>query len=248
MGDDLRDRGMAAGKLVKLALNTRAIKARGRNQRLCISKAAIRRSHTIHSPLYPTEAAIPSIFDWSSTAASNTTIDSINTNTGMSPANVDNVLRSIAAIVRSTFASALQNFLAGSAALPIANGGTAATTAADALASLGALADDYRDLPLTTKTAAWTFADAERGGRINYTGAAAAATINPNATTSITDGATYVIRNAGSGAITVTRGTGVTLKVNGGTSSANATIAIGGLATLIRWGTDDWTISGSGVS
>jgi hypothetical protein len=188
------------------------------------------------------------IFDWSTTAANNTTIDGIDSDTGTSPANVDNLFRAMAAIIRNTFSSALQTFLAGTAALPVANGGTAATSASAALTSLGALASTYRDLPLTTKTAAWTFADSERGGRINYTGAAAAATINPNASTSITDGATYVIRNAGSGAITVTRGSGVTLKVNGGTSSANATIAVGGLATLIRWGTDDWSISGSGVS
>jgi hypothetical protein len=188
------------------------------------------------------------IFDWSTTAASNTAVDGIDINTGMSPGNVDNSIRSLMRIVRNSFASALQTFLAGTSALPLANGGTAATSAAAALTSLGALSSTYRDLPLTTKTAAWTFADSERGGRVNYTGAAAAATINPNASTSITDGATYVIRNAGSGVITVTRGAGVTLKVNGGTTSANATIAIGGLATLIRWATDDWTISGSGVS
>lgn len=188
------------------------------------------------------------IYDWSTTAASNTAVDGININTGMSPGNVDNAFRSLMRIVRNTFSSALQTFLAGTAALPIANGGTAATSAAAALTSLGALDDDYRDLPLTTKAAAWTFADAERGGRINYTGAAAAATIDPNATTAITSGACYVIRNAGSGAITVTRGAGVTLKVNGGTSSANATIAIGGVATLIKWDTNDWTIAGSGVT
>ena len=188
------------------------------------------------------------IFDWSTTAASNTAVDGINIDTGMSPANVDNSIRSLMRIVRNTFSSALQSFLAGSAALPVANGGTGATTEATALASLGALADDYRDLPLTTKTGAWTFADSERGGRINYTGSGHAATINPNATTAITDGAEYVIRNAGSGAITVTRGSGVTLKVNGGTVSADATIAIGGIGVLIRWGTNDWTIAGSGVS
>jgi hypothetical protein len=189
-----------------------------------------------------------SLFDWSSTASSNTTLDGINVNTGMSPANVDNAIRSLMALVRNSFVSTLQNFLAGTAALPIANGGTAATDAATALANLGGLASSYRDLTPITKSAAFTFADSERGQGINYTGSAAAATINPNATTSITAGATYVIRNAGSGALTITRGSGVTLKQNGSTTSADAILAAGGQATLIRWTTDDWTVSGSGLS
>lgn len=74
------------------------------------------------------EADIASIFDWSSTAASNTTIDSIGCNTGMSPGNVDNVLRSMAAIIRQTFSSALQTFLAGTAGLGVASGGTGVQT------------------------------------------------------------------------------------------------------------------------
>lgn len=189
-----------------------------------------------------------SIFDWSSTASSNVTCDGLNTNTGMTPANVDNVFRSIMAIIRQTFAAALQNFLAGTAALPVANGGTGATDAAGARAALGALPDTYRDLPLITKTTAFTFADSERGGRIRYTGAAAAATINPNATTSITDGAVYVIRNKGSGVLTITRGSGVSLLKNGSTTSSNASLAVGGVATLVRDGTDDWIITGSGIS
>jgi hypothetical protein len=72
------------------------------------------------------------IFDWSATAASNTSCDSISIATGMSPGNVDNVFRSLMRIVRNSFSSALQTFLAGTAALPIANGGTAATSAAAA--------------------------------------------------------------------------------------------------------------------
>lgn len=191
---------------------------------------------------------MPNIFDWSSTASSNTACDSINTNTGMTPANVDNVFRSMMAIIRGTFASALQSFLAGSAPLPVANGGTGATDASGVRTAIGALADTYRDLPITTKTSAFTFADADRATAINYTGSAAAATINPNATTSITAGATIVVRNSGSGALTITRGAGVTLKANGSTTSANAVLAVGGVCTLVKWGTDDWSVTGSGLS
>lgn len=189
-----------------------------------------------------------SIFDWSSTASSNTAIDGIGVNTGMSPANVDNVFRSIAAIIRQTFSSALQSFLAGSAALPIANGGTAATDAPTALTNLNALDAGFRDLQVVAKSSAFTFADADRGKALNYTGSAAAATINPQSSTTITVGATYVIRNGGSGALTLTQGSGVTLRANGSTSSANSVLAIGGVCTLIYWGSDVWTVSGSGLS
>jgi len=80
---------------------------------------------------------MPSIFDWSSTEASNTSVSGYNVNTGMSPANVDNALRAIMALCRSTFSSTLQTFLAGTAGLGIANGGTGATTASGARTALG---------------------------------------------------------------------------------------------------------------
>jgi hypothetical protein len=187
-------------------------------------------------------------FSWSATDSSNTSVDGTNINTGMSPANVDNALRKIMAACRNSVASALQNFFVGTAALPVANGGTGATDAATALTNIGALADDYRDLPITAKSSAFTLADADRATALNYTGAAAAATINPNSTTAIGTGATIVVRNAGTGALTITRGSGVTLKKNGSTSSADAVLAIGGVATLVKWGTDDWTVTGSGIS
>lgn len=68
------------------------------------------------------------LFDWSSTAASNTSCDGINIQTNMSVANVDNVFRSMMALIRASFASGLETFLAGSAGLGVANGGTGATT------------------------------------------------------------------------------------------------------------------------
>ena len=189
-----------------------------------------------------------SIFDWSSTESSNVTIGGYNTNTGMTPANVDNVFRAIASIVRQTFSSALQAFLGGTAALPVANGGTGATDAATALSNLGGLADDYRDIPIIVKSGAFTFADNERASGILYNGAAAAATINPSATTPITRGAAYPINNVGSGALTITRGAGVNLRKNGETTSSDAVIALGGAATLVNWDTDYWVITGVGVS
>jgi hypothetical protein len=190
------------------------------------------------------------IWDWSSTASSNTTIDSINTNTGMSPANVDNVFRSIAAIVRGSFTSGLKDFLKGVAGayLPIAYGGTGAGDAATALGNIGALSSAYRDLPFLTKSSAFTFSGNDRSGGYLYTGAAAAATLNPDSSSPMALGSVFVVRNNGSGALTITRGSGVSLKANGSTTSADAVLAIGGQATVIRWNTDDWTITGTGIS
>lgn len=70
------------------------------------------------------------IFDWSSTAANNTTVGGINIEPNMSVANVDNAFRAIMADVRVSFDSAgnLATFLAGSAALGVAYGGTGAAT------------------------------------------------------------------------------------------------------------------------
>ncbi len=77
------------------------------------------------------------IFDWSATPASNTTVDGININTGMPVGNVDNAFRSIMALVRNSFATALEGFLNGSSSLPLANGGTGGTDAATARANIG---------------------------------------------------------------------------------------------------------------
>src|SRR3546814_3350750 len=55
------------------------------------------------------------IFDWSSSASSNTTVDGININTGCPAGNVDNAIRSVMALIRGSFASTLKTFFNGSA-------------------------------------------------------------------------------------------------------------------------------------
>lgn len=83
---------------------------------------------------------MPSLFDWSTTAASNVTVDGLNIAEGCPAANVNNGMRSIMALVRASFATGLQTFLDGTAALPVANGGTGGTTGAAARTGIGAAA------------------------------------------------------------------------------------------------------------
>lgn len=80
------------------------------------------------------------IFPWSTTPGSNTTVDGINIDEGCPPGNVNNAIRSVMALVRTTFSSGLETFFAGSAALPVANGGTGGTTQSTARSGLGAAA------------------------------------------------------------------------------------------------------------
>lgn len=80
---------------------------------------------------------MPSIFDFSPTASANTSIDGVNCNTGMPAGNTDNLFRSLCAVIRQSFSSTLQNFLAGSAPLSVASGGTGAPDAATARTKLG---------------------------------------------------------------------------------------------------------------
>jgi hypothetical protein len=74
-------------------------------------------------------------------------------------------------------------------------------------------------------------------------------TINPVATTAYPLGTQFIIYNApGTGAITLTRGAGVALYINGSTTSANGTISAGGVVTLINTASDTWIAIGPGIA
>lgn len=68
------------------------------------------------------------LFDWSTDANANTSIDSVNIAENCPPGGINNAIRAVMANVRSAFSSGLSGFLSGSAALPIASGGTGQTT------------------------------------------------------------------------------------------------------------------------
>lgn len=76
------------------------------------------------------------------------------------------------ALVRNTFASALESFLAGSAPLPLANGGTAATTADAARTSLVA-AKSGANTDLTSLAGLTTALSVAQGGTGGTTAATA---------------------------------------------------------------------------
>jgi len=77
------------------------------------------------------------LFNWSSTAGSNTAVDGVNIAEGCPAGNLNNGIRSVMALVRATFSATLEGFLAGTSALGLSSGGTGATTAADARTNLG---------------------------------------------------------------------------------------------------------------
>lgn len=114
-----------------------------------------------------------SLFDWSATAGSNTTVDGTSIAEGCPAGNLNNAVRSVMALCRNTFASALQTFLAGTDPLPIANGGTASTTAAAALTALGGVSltmitGAVIPFAMTTAPSGWLECDGSAVSRTTY--------------------------------------------------------------------------------
>jgi len=103
----------------------------------------------------------------------------------------------------------------------------------------------YRNIPLTAKTASYQIALTDVGQGVSTT---AGVTVPPNSTTAFAVGDTIAIYNNSASSITITQGSGVTLRLAGSATTGNRTLAQRGVGTLIKIASDEWVISGMGVS
>lgn len=130
--------------------------------------------------------------------------------------------------------------------------GDSATKNVGTAAGTVAAGDDsrFKQYTINTQNTNYTFALTDAGAMVRHSDATAYAyTISPFATVALPVGSQITVRNAvGAGAITLTRGAGVALYANGSTTSANATIAAGGVCSLIHEASDVWLAVGPGVA
>jgi hypothetical protein len=107
----------------------------------------------------------------------------------------------------------------------------------------------FREVPQNIQSAAYTLALADNGKHIySLNSAAQTITVPPNGSVAFPTGTTVVIVNNGGSAITMAQGSGVTLCQAGTTSTGNRTLAVRGMATLIKVETNVWFVSGTGIS
>lgn len=106
-----------------------------------------------------------------------------------------------------------------------------------------------RSAPGNSQDADYTMVLLDSGKTLLHTSATPHAwTIPPNSSVAYPVGTVIIVVNTGSGAVTVTRGLGVALRISGSSTDKNVSLAQHGVATLIKVDTNSWYISGGGIS
>jgi hypothetical protein len=132
---------------------------------------------------------------------------------------------------------------------PLNKAGDTATNLALAFTALSSASAGYLGLPVNEEDAAYAFVLSDAGKMVRGNSAAAMAwTIPPNSAVAFPVGAAIAVRNVGAGTITITRGSGVTLVLAGGSTSKDVALAQWGLATLIQEAANSWVVAGNGIS
>lgn len=120
---------------------------------------------------------------------------------------------------------------------------------ASAPASLSITSAGFRGIPINTQDADYTLVIGDAGKMIRHTDTTARAyTIPPNSSVAFPVGTTVAVRNVGTGAVTLTQGAGVSIRIAGASTTGNKTVAQWGLCTIVKEDTDVWVATGTGVS
>jgi len=107
----------------------------------------------------------------------------------------------------------------------------------------------FRGVPLKAKDETYVFIMDDASRLIQHTASTAHVWYVPtNTSVAFPNGTAIVLRNVGSGNVTISPDSGVTLRLAGSGTSGNKVLAQWGLATLIKEGTNFWILTGTGVS
>lgn len=164
------------------------------------------------------------VSDWSTTASNNTAAPPNGAPEGWAPSQVNDVIRQIMADVRSFY--------------------DGANTTNDSAANVG-----FKGIPQNAQNGSYTFALSDAGKSvITSTASGDTYTIPPNASVAFPVGTAITVVNRSSDALTIARGAGVSLYLGGTTTDANRTLTGVGFCVLYKSSTNEWIISGAGVS
>lgn len=132
------------------------------------------------------------------------------------------------------------------AALPKAGGTLTGNVVVGNPTPGGADSIGFRGLPTTSIDADYTFVATDAGKCRRLVGTTARVwTIPPNV---LQVGQVIVLRNFSTAALTVARGSGVSLRVGGSATDANKTLSAQGLASLYQEDTNVWVLNGIGAA
>jgi hypothetical protein len=132
---------------------------------------------------------------------------------------------------------------------PLNKAGDTATNLVLAATALNVASAGYLGLPVNEEDAAYTFVLSDAGKMVRGNNASAMAwTIPPNSSVAFPIGTAITVRNIGAGTITLTRGSGVTQYLAGGSTSKDVALTQWGMATLIQEAANSWVIAGNGIS
>ncbi len=132
---------------------------------------------------------------------------------------------------------------------PVNKAGDTATNLLITATSLSATSAGYLGAPLNEEDTSYTFALSDAGKLVRANnGSAMTYTIPPNASVAFPIGTVIVVRNVGAGTVTITRGSGVTQYLAGGSTSKDVALTQWGLATLVQEAANSWVISGTNIS